>query len=347
MSRETEISTGVEVAKTIVVGLITLVSTCAVLIWLSSSSDAPSNNTHHSNAPSSNTRHANLPAELPTPVQSKLRTPTVNTMSATDSGGISVAWDRISNASNYELQWATSSAFMTDTTSSVSTDATFGDLHSLNPNTTYYVRVMAIGSGRYSNSDYSTVRSATTTTLKLDTPTVTVVPGNNGIRVTWNLISNASHYEIQYATNSAFTNDVRTVESTTVLRDITGLNANTTYHVRVRAQGTAGESDYSTVRSATTLRLKLRTPTILTPPKWGRSTIDLRWTPIPNATSYTVEYSTNPSFNSGVRSVTSRTASREITGLLANTRYHVRVKAQGTGYTDSDFTDSIWIHTDR
>jgi hypothetical protein len=280
-----------------------------------------------------------VPNNLPTPIPSKLSTPAINTISETGSDGIRGAWNSVSNASGYELQWATSQTFTNAVTSFVSTTATWGDLHSLSPNTTYYARVMATGTGRYSNSDYSAVRSATTANIRLDSPAITVTAtGSNVIRVTWNPVNNASSYTIQYATNSAFTSDVRSVNSTTTSGNITGLNPNTTYHVRVMAIGAAVESNYSTVRTARTPMLKLGTPAIVDG-RWDRNRIGIAWSPIRDASSYRIEYTTDPNFNTGIRTV--------ITGLSALTIYYVRVRATATGFTNSDYSEPIWIRTDR
>ena len=215
--------------------------------------------------------------------------------------------------------------------------------------TVYYVRVRAIGTGWYSNSEYSGIRSATTAKLILNPPSITVSAiGSNAIRVTWNPVSNASNYEIQYATNSSFTRDVRTFTTITTSVDITSLNPNTTYYIKVMACGAAGESNYSTVKSTTTLKPKLGAPTI-TRWRWNTRTIGITWTPVYNAGGYRIEYTTDPNFRSGIRTVTvgSSTTSREITGLGTYTTYYVRIQAIGTGFTDSEYSNSVWIRTPR
>ena len=187
--------------------------------------------------------------------------------------------------------------------------------------------------------------------VKLDTPTVTVLAtGSNEIRVTWNPISNAGSYDIQYATNASFTRNVDTVRSMRTLQDITRLDANTTYYVRVIAIGTGrySNSDYSTVKSATTVKRKLETPTIVDG-RWKRNEIGVVWTRVNNADRYTIEYTTDRNFNTGIYTVSAGafSTSTSITGLNANTTYYVRIKAIGAGFTDSDYSALTWFQTSR
>ena len=187
--------------------------------------------------------------------------------------------------------------------------------------------------------------------VKLDTPTVTVsATGSNEIRVTWNPISNAGSYDIQYATNASFTRNVDTVRSTSTSHDITRLDANTTYYVRVMATsiGRYSNSDYSIVKSTTTVKRKLEAPSIVDG-RWKRNEIGVVWTRVNNADRYTIEYTTDRSFNTGIRTVSAGplSTSTSITGLNANTTYHVRIKAIGAGFTDSDYSATAWFQTSR
>jgi len=100
--------------------------------------------------------------------------------------------------------------------------------------------------------------------------------------------------------------------------------------------------------NAQTLFRQLDAPKI-TRYEWGRNKIGIRWTPVNNAGSYKIEYTTDSNFNSRIRTVTvnASTTSREITGLGTYTTYYVRVKALGTGFTDSGYSNSVWIRTPR
>jgi hypothetical protein len=61
--------------------------------------------------------------------------------------------------------------------------------------------------------------------------------GATSLTVTWNAAANAGGYAVQYATDAGFTTGVgsKTVNSSILSTDITGLNPNTLYYVRVKA----------------------------------------------------------------------------------------------------------------
>jgi len=448
MSKPTETSTGVQVAGTIVVGLVAIISISAIFVWAAVPRDDKNKHIDDGGQPE---------------VLEKLASPTVE-VSVINSHEIRVKWNSISNASNYDLQWTTDSAF-TSGVGTVISAATWSHITELNANTTYYVRVKAKGTGQYRNSDYysgpvfsdsdySDVQSATTPGLKLETPKIIEVSatGSNAMSVTWYPVSNADNYEIQFATDLIFTRDVTTIKSTTTSQDITGLNPNTIYYVHVKAKGTGcidsdysplksvtrpaekldsptvkvsaissseisvtwnsisnagsfeiqfatnarftadvgtvqstatwgdnitelitelnpnttyyvrvkaigngqgSDSDFSPPQSVTTAKPKLETPKIVDG-RWGRNKIEVVLTTVSNADRYYIDYTTDEDFNSGIRTVSvnspsdnSPTTSREITGLNANTTYHVRVKASGAGFIDSDYSKTIWFQTQR
>ncbi|MCL2709998.1 MAG: hypothetical protein FWE95_03870 [Planctomycetaceae bacterium] len=95
-----------------------------------------------------------------------LDTPVISTASASGSHEIRVVWNRVNNANGYKVQYGTKATFPPDgSTVEVDWTGTWVDIRSLNANTTYHVRVMATGTGNFSNSDYSAIRSATTPPL--------------------------------------------------------------------------------------------------------------------------------------------------------------------------------------
>ena len=101
---------------------------------------------------------------------------------------------------------------------------------------------MANGTGNYTDSNYTGYVS-TKPTIALTTPTgIAATPKNSTtVKVSWNAAANASGYTILYATDSAFTQNVKTQtvsSGSTTSADVTGLTAGTTYYFRVMATGT-------------------------------------------------------------------------------------------------------------
>ena len=90
----------------------------------------------------------------------KLDNPVLETLSVIDGNTISVTWATVANASDYVVEYATADTFADKKT--VTATGTSTTLTGLTANTTYYVRIIATGTGMYSDSDYSAAKSATT-----------------------------------------------------------------------------------------------------------------------------------------------------------------------------------------
>ena len=193
----------------------------------------------------------------------KLAAPTLGNVVATGSSTISVTWGAVANANGYVIQYATNTAFNVEVnTVTVDASTTSTTIDNLKANTTYYVRIMATGTGSYSNSDYSAAKPVATHKIKLAAPTLNIVfaTGSSTIDVTWNAEANASSYIVQYTTDADFAAGVESVtvgSQSMTWANLTGLKANTTYYVRIMATGTGdyGNSDYSDAKSVTTSRL--------------------------------------------------------------------------------------------
>ena len=90
----------------------------------------------------------------------QLASPTLSA-SATGSNSVSVTVGSVTNASGYRVEYSTSADFANAVSQNVNAGKT--TVSGLNAETTYYFRAMALGTGDYSNSNYS--ESATATTL--------------------------------------------------------------------------------------------------------------------------------------------------------------------------------------
>jgi hypothetical protein len=84
---------------------------------------------------------------------------------ADSANAVKINWDLVPNASGYVIQYSTDEGFNTFITlpgiSASKTDAT---ITGLDADTTYYFRIMTLGTGTYSNSAYSTALSVKTLT---------------------------------------------------------------------------------------------------------------------------------------------------------------------------------------
>ena len=171
---------------------------------------------------------------------------------------VTLAWNTVSNASGYEIQYKTENATVWDTWTEITTTAI---IDGLTPNTTYEFQVRALGIGDYTDSDWAPATPLTVTTNKavLAIPTgVTVNAGTTAgtLTVSWNEVGNASGYVIQYAIDATFTIGVKTqtvASDTGTTANIESLTPGTLYYVRVMAIGTGDftDSSYSDSASAT------------------------------------------------------------------------------------------------
>ena len=233
-----------------------------------------------------------------------LTAPTLGTVIATGTDTISVAWNAIINASGYRVEYSTSSTFpasglgtkVIDSQSTTSTEIT-----GLNVNTLYYVRVIAIGTGAFSNSSSSTSKS-TATLCNPPTDLISTSQTTTSISLSWSApaTGTVSSYRVERSANGTDGWTLAgTTTSTTRTYNDTGRTANTTYYYRVSAvnsssvlSATAVTGDFTTLCTA---------PTGLTSPSRTATSIELSWNaPTSGATSYMLERSANGT--SGCRS---------------------------------------------
>ena len=285
-----------------------------------------------------------------------LSPPTGFNVTDTTTDSISVVWNEVSNATGYKIQWATNAGF----TQNVG-DATVSSLNytipGLSPGQGYYIRVMAIGNeATHINSGYTSSIPQSTDKIILGAPKLGNVTAlsSSEIQVEWGRVDNASGYTIEYATNETFTANVRTVtvDASSTSKILTGLSAFTKYYVHIRANGTGAydNSAYSTdVKSATTEKIVLGTPTLTKAEAISCSEISMEWNKVDShTTGYTMEYATDENFTTGVGqvSINAPATSGVIPGLNDLTTYYVRVKAVGSGqYADSEWSNVMFDRT--
>lgn len=111
-------------------------------------------------------------------------------------------------------------------------------------------------------SSYEYTSSATGSTIKKASKTsiTKVTPAKKAFTVKWKKPSNASGYQIQYATNKKMTSGKKTVtikKSSTTSKKITGLKAKKKYYVRVRTYVTVnGKKSYSAWSAVKSVKTK-------------------------------------------------------------------------------------------
>ena len=171
-------------------------------------------------------------------------------------------------------------------------------------------------------------------TKKPGKPNITGVQStaNNSGTVTFNPVSNAKGYQIQFAQNSKFSKGKKTVNTSSTSATKNGLTGGKKYYVRVRAYTKKGKKNiYGSWSSTKTFNVN----TIPTPGKPGISSVvsknkgtgTVYFNYTRNATRYEVQFAQNSKFTKGKKSTSTTATNATVKGLSVGKKYYVRVRA--------------------
>ena len=180
---------------------------------------------------------------------------------------------------------------------------------------------------------------AATTPLGKVSGVVLTTPIDNGLRVTWSPVTNATSYRVQWATSAGGqSSSNEAVVNSGVTYDITGLTTNDEYFVQVRAETTTTGYSSGPYSDEVSKLTKIPAPeNVVT--STTTTTITVSWDAVAGATTYEVWYSIG-SAPSTVLTVTAPTVTRTITSLTTNTTYRIWIKAK-IGSVSSAFSTLV------
>ena len=281
-----------------------------------------------------------LARDLPAPGTAGTPTLTVDSPTA-----ITASWTAGTNADGYKVQWSETSGGFSETDQATTADASY-TISGLDPDTTYYVRVISTRTGA---DDGTPSAEASATTDSLNPPgRVTGVSATaddyHGITVTWRPAADADGYVVQWDTDHAFGSPTEATISSgaAVTHAITRLQEDTAYYVRVYATRTdADDGAPSTPDTATTALQPPTQATGVSATAASDVSVDVLWTAALRASGYRVEWGTTSGAYPDRATATSN--SHTITGLMASTTYYLRVVATRAGAgagTPSDEADA-------
>ena len=243
---------------------------------------------------------------------------------------IHLSWDEVPFASGYGIQWSSRQHFPDSGTLSDLVDDTSYTIENLRNGEQVFYRVRAYNDG--GDGPWSAgLTSATPRIMLPATPgRPTLAPGDRQIEVVWTDVPNADTYDVQWATNTAFTQGLgtRNTEYVSALF-LGGLTNLRRYYVRIRARNADGASAYSS--SAFETPREITSPPSVAPTltlSTGSNSITARWNRVPDAVGYESQWSTRSTASGNVWSIFDPDhVSRQVTGLSPGTTYYFRVRA--------------------
>lgn len=278
--------------------------------------------------------------------------PTNPVVTVAGANAITMSWGSVSGASNYRVQYSTSSTF-SSTTPGVTVATTQTTVVGLKVNTTYYFRVaVSTTSGDTTGNTWSAVKSGKTSYFYA-APTGFAVDniGGSFIEFHWTGVSGAPGYRVKAEStgNPTIYQSVSSPNAT-----VTGLKKSTTYTLQVYVEQpptgdlpAVQQGPYSSSLSATTSDYDLPAPGDFSVAHQGTSSIDLTWTAPQGMTGdfrYQVQYALDTSMSVGATwyPQTTTGTSLTVTGLQTNTNYYMRLRViDSTGKQRSDRSDYL------
>ncbi|MCD4774026.1 MAG: fibronectin type III domain-containing protein [Bacteroidales bacterium] len=255
-------------------------------------------------------------------------------------------WSPSTDADGYYLDVATDNGFtnfvsgynnlqVSDTTYFVS---------GLSPETEYFYRVRAYNNGGTSGN--SNVISATTLPNNPGAPVANAATNitQTGFDANWDPASGATSYWLDVATDNGFTNFVSGYENLNVgnvtTYPVTGLNPDTDYFYRLRAENASGTSGNSNVISLTTLPDIPLPPNALPAGIITHTTFNANWDPSVSADYYYLDVATDNGFTSFVSGFENLNVGNVTTyyviGLSQGTEYFYRLRAENSAGTSGN-----------
>ena len=245
-----------------------------------------------------------------------------------------VAWDALTGADSVKVEWKSTSAaeFPTANVRLKLGTATGDTIAGLTNGTEYTVRVSAKNSGGYG----ATVEDTGMPYDTLDAPAnLTAEPGKDPetLAISWDQVPNATGYVLQWRLTSEMDSDYdddrkRAIAGGEITKGDLGPLDTLSHTLRVQATDVAHGISGTW---ATTTGTPEPVPTPEAPKdvevKSQALSLEVSWTAADHASRYIVEWkkSTAASYDRTAHADTTADTSHEITGLLADTAYNVRV----------------------
>ena len=248
-------------------------------------------------------------------------------------------WQPVKAADGYYLDVATDASFedILPGYQNLKVNDTTRQVTGLTVNNRYFYRVRAAKGTVFSG--YSNIVDLTTTTLSAPKINAATGVGLTSFTINWERVTGATRYRVDVGTDPLVENKIATDYDNRLVDDglsleVTGLNANTTYYFKVRAENEMSTGGSSTGSAKTN---SIDIPVIQGPTNIGLTGFTANWQAVASASSYLLDVATDSDFqNPVVNNREVMNVSESVTGLEPNTIYYYRVRARGAGST-SDY----------
>ncbi|MBL7776602.1 MAG: fibronectin type III domain-containing protein, partial [Saprospiraceae bacterium] len=259
-----------------------------------------------------------------------------------------ISWKSVAGAVGYQLFYKPSSSSSWGTPVQLTSNSY--SLNNLTPSTKYDLRVAAqcgSSSSAFAQTTFTTPSGGSTASCGLPANFAAIPTAANSVQVSWHAVNGASYYQLWYkAANSYYYNTGVKVTGTSFT--LTGLSANTSYHVRLRAVCNSSASAFQTVlvtTPGTDPGNGCPTPSNFILSSVSATSAVVSWNPVSGAQAYDVQIKQAGSVY-WMTFINLPSTVIQITNLQANSHYQVRVRARCSGSNNySPYTATLDIHT--
>ncbi len=221
---------------------------------------------------------------------------------------ITLKWDMVSGASNYDLLFNGTTYRVTGTSKTIS---------GLTANTSYNYQIRVNTTD--GSSSYSPVKTVKTLPYAPATyPTAKATAAADAVTLTWNAVPGATEYELYF--------DGKTYTVTETSHKVTGLKDDTSYRYQIRSVNEGGRSSYSPYMTVKTLLKAPDVPTDISC-RADSTSVTVSWKYMSKVKSYDLL------FNGTVYNTTG--TSKTVSGLRPETTYKCQVRAKNDAGTSA------------
>ncbi|MGB5106386.1 MAG: discoidin domain-containing protein, partial [Candidatus Zixiibacteriota bacterium] len=260
---------------------------------------------------------------------------------------ISLDWNDIATATNYQVQIDNNSDFTSVTLDQQSAASTFAASGLATDGTTYYWRVRAqsvCGWGPWSASRFFSTVCTLPAVPSFVSPANGATNLSQPIVLDWSNVSGATLYQVQVDNDSDFSSVATDQQPGSSTYSVTGLSSGTLFYWRIRSQNGCGWGAWSASRTFNTVGVDVTPPTIsnVAAINVTDSSALITWTTNELSTGL-VNYGNSASYGSSspLNSTLLTDHEQLMSGLTAEMDYHFRVRSSdgaGNESVSGDFT---------